>query len=71
MKALLWEDRLDPSMTNNLVNGYFNEAANSKILRLRSPSGKGSYLLKRGMMKTGTIVIMKTEKHNMKTHTYR
>ena len=69
MNALLCDDRLEPSITNSLVKGYFKEAASSKILRLRSPSGKGSYLLNRGMMKTGTIVIIKTEKQNMKIHT--
>jgi hypothetical protein len=69
MKALLWEDRLDPSMTNNLVKGYLSEAASSKILLFRSPSGRGSYLLKSGMMKTGTMLIMKTEKQNMNPQT--
>ena len=69
MNALLCEDLLDPSMTNNFVRGYLREAANSKILRLRSPSGSGSYLLNKGMITTGTMVIMKTEKQNMKNHT--
>lgn len=71
IKALLCEERLDPSMTKSFVKGYLREAASSKILRFRSPSGSGSYLLKSGMINTGTIVIMKTLKQNMKIQTYK
>ena len=38
-----------------------------RVLRLES--GRGSYLLKRGMMNVGAMVIMNAENRNRKNHT--